>query len=103
MRCTPPMKAPCPPPTIPIRSLRFQDSMFRLAWPQWRMKLTNVAFRSAKERYFRGAKGDNLALQPQYLPVLRHVGAAAGEVVEGDLRRLDEVPRDERRTFGRPL
>jgi hypothetical protein len=28
MRWTPPMKAPCPPPTMPIRNLRFQDSIF---------------------------------------------------------------------------
>src|SRR5437870_2955656 len=42
-------------------------------------------------------------LYPQHLPVLFHIAPATGKIIERHLRRLDDVPRYERRTLGSPL
>ena len=45
-------------------------------------------------------------VQPEHLGGSRRrwiASSAAGEIVEGDVGRLDDVPGDERRAFGRPL
>src|SRR5436190_675025 len=69
------MKAPSPPPTMPMRSLRFHDSMTSLPG----------------------------SAQAEDLAVGGRVAGAASEIIEGHLGRLDEVPGDERRSLGRSL
>src|SRR6516225_7075713 len=76
IRCTAPMNAPCPPPTMPNRNLRVIEcsSMMRAD-----------------------------ALQTQHPPDLRRIDAAASEVVEGLLRHANDVPPDEFRPFARAV
>src|SRR5262249_45358487 len=75
MRWTAPMNAPSPPPTMPMRSLRFHDSMART--PD-------------------SAQAENLAIGGR-------VALAPGKVVKGHLGRLDNVAGDEPGAFCRPL
>src|SRR5436309_8117195 len=76
MRCTAPMKAPWPPPTMPrrIRPVKFS---------------------------LRPVIG--ISLQPQCLLVGLDVRPPAREIVEGVLGHPDDVALDERSTLGRPL
>src|ERR1700746_2833618 len=68
------MKAPWPPPTIPIRSFRFQLSMTILSLQQ-----------------------------DQYTAVCPSAAACFSEVVERDSGRFDEMLADEGRAFSRAL
>ena len=68
MRCTPPMKAPWPPPTMPMRNLRFQESMM---------------FSSCNYNF-------NLT-QSENAPVRFYIRLAAREIIEGYIRGLDDV------------
>ena len=68
------MKAPCPPPTIPILSLRFQLSM---TLPP--------------------------SGQAQHSAVCFGIAACSGKIVERDSGRLDEVLADEGRALARAL
>src|SRR5690242_3634647 len=69
------MNAPSPPPTMPMRSLRFHDSITSLLG----------------------------SAEAEHLAIGGRVALATREIVEGHLGRLDEVPGDERRALGRPL
>src|SRR5258706_2856105 len=75
MRCTAPMKAPSPPPTMPRR-----------------MRLSCFIFSSPGE-----------ASKAQHPLQLRSIGARPGKVVERLLGHPDDVIADEPRTFRRPL
>src|SRR5882672_11993647 len=80
MRCTPPMNAPWPPPTMPRRMRRGTASVF----------------------------APSIAMAPsladaQHLLVRGRVHAAAGKVVKRALGHADDVVGDERRTFARAV
>src|SRR4051812_25755191 len=91
MRWTAPMNAPSPPPTIPMRSLRFQDSMMS-PWPVYVSRSQSAS-----------AKRKPWLPESQDLAVRRGVALAPGEIIEGHLGCLDDVPGDERSPFPRPL
>src|SRR5215467_13232419 len=80
MRCTPPMNAPWPPPTMPRRMRRGAVSVLA---PSMAMAPSSA---DAKHLLVRGG-----------------VHAAAGKVVERALGHADDVIGDERRTFTRAV
>src|SRR5262245_49175058 len=84
MRCTAPMKAPSPPPTMPSR-IRFTSLCSR---PSIAMGLLC----SLEDR-----------VQPEHASVGSRVGAGRGEVVEGGLSHSDDVVADESRAFACPI
>src|SRR5215204_5899887 len=83
MRCTAPMNAPSPPPTMPRRMRALAAPVFVL------VLLPSMAMRLLSEAEH--------ALQ------LRRIGGRAGKVVERLVGDADEVVADERRTLGRAL
>src|SRR5438128_1147523 len=94
MRWTAPMNAPSPPPTMPMRSLRFQDSI--IGSPrEWR-SACRLAARRSRALGCASRLNDS---QSKHLAVAARVGLAADEIVEGHLSRVDQVTGDERGTF----
>src|SRR3954466_12577750 len=85
MRCTAPMNAPCPPPTMPSRMRPVKRSL------RPSIGITAPFLR-------RGAPSE-----PERELVGLDVGRAAREVVEGVLGDADDVALDEGRALGRPL
>src|SRR5215469_11132819 len=81
MRCTAPMKAPGPPPTMPRRK---RSDAFRLADS---IGIFSVPF-------------DH---ETKHFAIRLHVRARLCEIVEGMLRSLDDVAGDERRALPCPL
>src|SRR5882672_11279003 len=79
MRCTPPMNAPWPPPTMPRR-------MRRGTVPVIAPSMAMAASADAQHLFVRG-----------------RVHPAAGKVVERALGHADDVVGDERRTFARTV
>src|SRR5262252_422275 len=80
MRCTPPMNAPWPPPTMPRRMRRGAASVFA---PSMAIAPSSA---DAEHSLVRG-----------------RVHAAAGKIVERALGHADDVIGDERRTFARAV
>src|SRR6185436_1074124 len=80
MRCTPPMNAPWPPPTMPRRTRRGAAPVFAPSMAMAR------------------SSGDT-----QHLPVLSGVHTAASKVVERALGHADDVLGDERCTLARAV
>src|ERR1051325_5494839 len=99
-RCTAPMNAPGPPPLMPMRSFRFQDSMMS---PFLRSRVRQNADTVDCQEPRSGERGHDLSSDSQHLPVLLHVAATAGKIVEGHLRRLDDVPGYKGRALGSAL
>src|SRR5438270_10546645 len=80
MRCTAPIKAPRPPPTMPSRSRR--------ATPPSGLPSMVIALSST---------------QAQHAPVRGDIGAGGGKIVERLAGRGDDVVGDERGAFGGAL
>src|ERR1041385_5048033 len=96
MRWTAPMNAPSPPPTMPMRSLRFHDSTTAVSLPARSASEGSPSLACASGWYSPSTQAEDLAVGGR-------VTLAAGEVVEGHLGRLDDVPGEEGRAFLRPL
>src|SRR6266446_782691 len=119
MRCTAPMNAPGPPPTIPSRSLRFvpspvlafavislfpfQTSVASRKYFELQRRLSLLCGLCVHHELCVKSFSSRALLQSQHPPVRPLIRSRTREVIKRTARRLNNMPLDERRPLRRSL